>query len=97
MKRRESIAKSLEERKLLTLELKTKVDAAETITTLEDLYLPFRPKKRTRASSGPSTATSTTARAMTRPDISRFWCVTRCIVDGSVVVLTRRSPSVRGA
>ena len=48
-KRREAILQSLTERNLLTLELKTKIDAAETITTLEDLYLPFRPKKRTRA------------------------------------------------
>ncbi len=48
-KRRESIAKSLEERKLLTLELKTKIDNAATLNALEDLYAPFRPKKRTRA------------------------------------------------
>ncbi len=48
-KRREAILQSLAERNLLTLELEAKVDAAETITTLEDIYLPFRPKKRTRA------------------------------------------------
>jgi uncharacterized protein len=48
-KRRDAITTSLEERKLLTLELKAKIDAAETLATLEDLYLPFRPKKRTRA------------------------------------------------
>jgi uncharacterized protein len=48
-KRRESIAKSLEERKLLTLELKTKIDNAATLNALEDLYAPYRPKKRTRA------------------------------------------------
>jgi protein Tex len=48
-KRRESILASLTERKLLTDALKAKVDAAETINTLEDLYAPFRPKKRTRA------------------------------------------------
>src|SRR4051812_21005867 len=48
-KRREAILQSLTERNLLTLELKTKIDASETIMTLEDLYLPFRPKKRTRA------------------------------------------------
>lgn len=47
--RRESILKSLEERKLLTAELKAKIDAAETLARLEDLYAPFRPKKRTRA------------------------------------------------
>lgn len=48
-KRRESILSSLEERKLLTEELKVKIDAAKNLSTLEDLYLPFRPKKRTRA------------------------------------------------
>jgi uncharacterized protein len=48
-KRRESILSSLEERKILTEELKVKIDAAKNLSTLEDLYLPFRPKKRTRA------------------------------------------------
>ena len=48
-KRREAILKSLEERNLLTDELKGKIDAAETMTALEDIYLPFRPKRRTRA------------------------------------------------
>ncbi|NDG73278.1 MAG: RNA-binding transcriptional accessory protein, partial [Proteobacteria bacterium] len=46
-KRRESILSSLDERKLLTEELKVKIDTAQTLSTLEDLYLPFRPKKRT--------------------------------------------------
>ena len=48
-KRRDAITASLEERKLLSLDLKAKIEAAENLTTLEDLYLPFRPKKRTRA------------------------------------------------
>lgn len=48
-KRRDSILKSLEERDLLSDELKTAVSAAATMTELEDLYLPYRPKKRTRA------------------------------------------------
>jgi protein Tex len=48
-RRRESILHSLEERNLLTEELKEKILAAETLSTLEDLYLPFRPKRRTRA------------------------------------------------
>jgi uncharacterized protein len=47
--RRESILNSLEERELLTDDLKEKVMAAETMTTLENIYLPFRPKRRTRA------------------------------------------------
>jgi len=48
-KRREAILKSLQERELLTDELKAKIEAAPTIAELEDIYLPFRPKRRTRA------------------------------------------------
>ena len=48
-KRREAILASLEERGLLTDELRDKIMAAETMTTLEDIYLPYRPKRRTRA------------------------------------------------
>ena len=47
--RRESIIKSLEERELLTDELRDKITQAETMTILEDIYLPYRPKRRTRA------------------------------------------------
>jgi uncharacterized protein len=48
-KRREAIIKSLEERDLLTDELKEKIDLAASMAELEDIYLPFRPKRRTRA------------------------------------------------
>lgn len=48
-KRREAIVRSLEERGLLTDELKEKIGGAESLTVLEDIYLPFRPKRRTRA------------------------------------------------
>ncbi len=47
--RRTAILKSLTERNLLTEELAAKIDAAETLSVLEDIYLPFRPKRRTRA------------------------------------------------
>ena len=47
--RRSAIIKSLEERSLLTPELKKKIDAALTMTTLEDIFAPFRPKRQTRA------------------------------------------------
>jgi protein Tex len=48
-KRRESILKTLEESGKLTDELKEKILAAETLALLEDIYLPYRPKRRTRA------------------------------------------------
>jgi uncharacterized protein len=48
-KRREAILKSLEERGQLTDELKERILSAETMVVLEDIYLPYRPKRRTRA------------------------------------------------
>jgi protein Tex len=48
-KRREAILKALEERNQLTEELKEKVLKAETMNVLEDIYLPYRPKRRTKA------------------------------------------------
>lgn len=48
-RRRDSILKSLEEREELTSDLEKKILAAETIALLEDLYLPYKPKRRTRA------------------------------------------------
>ncbi|MDR2512188.1 MAG: RNA-binding transcriptional accessory protein [Puniceicoccales bacterium] len=47
--RRATILKSLEENKHLTPELKASVEAAATLTRLEDIYAPYRPKRRTRA------------------------------------------------
>ena len=48
-KRREAVLKSLDERGLLTDEIRAKVEGASSMTELEDIYLPFRPKRRTRA------------------------------------------------
>jgi uncharacterized protein len=47
--RREAILNSLLERGLLTDELKAQIAQAATMTALEDIYLPYRPKRRTRA------------------------------------------------
>ncbi len=47
--RRESIIKRLEEQKVLTGELLKKIQDANTLANLEDIYLPYRPKRKTRA------------------------------------------------
>jgi uncharacterized protein len=47
--RRQAIVKSLEEQDLLTDTLKAKLLQAETMAVLDDIYLPYRPKPRTRA------------------------------------------------
>jgi uncharacterized protein len=48
--RRQTILASIEEQGKLTPELRAQILAAQTMTALEDLYLPYRPKRRTRAS-----------------------------------------------
>ncbi len=49
-KRRESIIKSIEEQDKLTEELRKRLDEAMTLTELEDIYLPYKPRRKTRAS-----------------------------------------------
>jgi protein Tex len=46
---RTTILTSIEEQGKLTAELRLALEAAETLTALEDLYAPYRPKRRTRA------------------------------------------------
>ncbi|OOF57563.1 Tex family protein [Rodentibacter myodis] len=46
--RRQSILKSIEEQGKLTDELRTQIAATQSKTELEDLYLPFKPKRRTK-------------------------------------------------
>ncbi|MEO8886297.1 MAG: Tex family protein [Mucilaginibacter sp.] len=48
-KRREAILKSLTEMGKLTPELEKQINEAETMVLLEDIYLPYRPKRKTRA------------------------------------------------
>ncbi len=47
--RRQAILASIEEQGKLTPELSAQIAAASSLTALEDLYLPYRPKRRTRA------------------------------------------------
>ena len=48
--RREQVLASIEEQGKMTDELRAKIVAAETMVAIEDLYLPYRPKRKTRAS-----------------------------------------------
>lgn len=47
--RKESVIASIEEQGLITDELKTAILAAETLVAVEDLYRPYKPKRKTRA------------------------------------------------
>ena len=47
--RKETVLNSIEEQGKLTEELKTQIQSAETMVAVEDLYRPYKPKRRTRA------------------------------------------------
>lgn len=47
--KRQQVKNTIEEQGNLTQELEQKLEAAETVTEIEDIYRPFRPKRRTRA------------------------------------------------
>ena len=47
--RKETVLNSIEEQGKLTDELKAQILAAETMVAVEDLYRPYKPKRRTRA------------------------------------------------
>src|SRR5690554_4691694 len=49
-KRKEAVLKSIEEQGKLTEELAEQIQVAETMAMVEDLYLPYKPKRKTRAS-----------------------------------------------
>ena len=49
-KRRESVLNTIREQGNLTEDLETRINQAQTLAEIEDLYLPFKPKRKTRAS-----------------------------------------------
>lgn len=48
-KRKETVLKTIEEQQLLTPELKNRIESCFDAVELEDIYLPYKPKRRTRA------------------------------------------------
>ena len=49
LRRKETILKTIQEQELLTPELQKRIEACFDPTELEDIYLPYKPKRRTRA------------------------------------------------
>jgi uncharacterized protein len=48
-KRRDAVLKSIDEQNKLTDDLRRKIESADSLTELEDLYLPYKQKRKTRA------------------------------------------------
>lgn len=47
--RKEAVIKSIEEQEKMTPELRKRIDSSVTLSELEDIYLPYKPKRRTRS------------------------------------------------
>ena len=62
--RKETILKSIEEQGKLTPELKAQIEACKDKTLLEDIYAPYKPKKRTRATAAKELGLEPLARLM---------------------------------
>lgn len=69
-KRKDAIVKSLNERELLSSELSDKINGAANLAELEDIYLPFRPKKRTKATIAREKGLAPLAEALLKQDVS---------------------------
>lgn len=68
--RREDILRLLDEQGVLSRELEEAVRAADSLTALEDLYRPYRPKRRTRASAAKEAGLLPLALALKDPEVS---------------------------
>lgn len=70
--RRDAIMHSLAKRELLTADLQAKLQAADTLARLEDIYLPFRPKRKTRATAAKERGLEPLARRLFAQDHSNL-------------------------
>lgn len=69
-KRRESILKSIDDQGKLTDALKNKILGTETMSVLEDIYLPYKPKRKTKASIAREKGLEPLAEILLSPDLS---------------------------
>ena len=83
-KRREFILGSLLEQDVLTDELKQKILVAHTLTALEDFYLPYKPKRKTKAETARKLGLEPLAGTLMRQEVSDVRSVAIRFVKGEV-------------
>ena len=68
--RKETVLNSIEEQDKLTDELRARIEATTTLQAVEDLYLPYKPKRRTRATIARERGLEPLAEAMKAQDLN---------------------------
>ncbi|MCP4552208.1 MAG: RNA-binding transcriptional accessory protein [Bacteroidetes bacterium] len=87
-KRRKAIIASIEEQDKMQPELKKKIDEATTMAELEDLYLPYKPKRKTKASVAKERGLELLARQIMNQDYFDLLSKAETYVDEEKEVLT---------
>lgn len=84
-KRKEAVLKSITEQGKLSAELEKQISACIHMQELEDLYLPYRPKRRTRASMAKEKGLEPLAQAMLTFKVENFEKVVSSFIDGDTL------------
>jgi len=84
-KRRNHIISSIEEQGALTDELRQKLITTWSLTTLEDIYLPYKPKRKTKATAAREKGLEPLAGALMKQEISDVSELAKRFVKGDVV------------
>lgn len=83
-KRRESILKSIDEQDALTPQLQEKIAQAKTLTALEDIYLPYKKKRKTKASIAKENGLETLAKIIMKQEHQDVEYAAQRFVKGEV-------------
>lgn len=87
LKRKEFILKSIQEQKKLTPELKTQIESCLDINLLEDIYLPFKKKRKTRAAIAKENGLSELAEIIWRQDAKNLDRIARGFLNKKVATV----------
>ncbi|MBA6152089.1 Tex family protein [Gelidibacter maritimus] len=83
-KRKTAILKAIEEQEALTPELKQKIEAAQDLTLLEDLYLPFKKSRKTKADTARQNGLEPLAKIMMSQNASDLESVAYKYIKGDI-------------
>ena len=84
-KRKLAVLKSIEEQDKLTPELKVRIDNCWIITELEDIYLPYKPKRRTRAEIAREKGLEPLAKILMKQEANNVEQLAQPFVKGDVI------------
>ena len=83
-KRKTSILKALEEQDVLTEELRQKIERTQVLTTLEDLYLPYKKKRKTKAETARKNGLEPLAKIIMSQNVNDIEAVALKYINGDV-------------